>query len=154
MAKKQSKLKKWSDISKYKKFFPISLNNETLFTIEELSQEEFESYMNSIKPEQQKNLDSVNEILNNETNLAQILKKVVKGIDFNGCSDSEIITQMNSFGTNISYQINTALEEVIVNNMVRYLENMSNTIDTLEAIGGIDQKVQKLVAMTKANEDK
>lgn len=100
--------------------------------------------MQSIKPEQQNSVDDINQILNQDENLAQVLKLMVKGVSFEGLSDIEILNTLNSFSTSITYQINDALEELLVNNMVKHLHNISNTIDTFKSIQGIDEKIKNI----------
>lgn len=144
MAKKQSKSNTWQSLSNLKKSIPIQFNNETIFTIEELSAQQFEQFMQSIKPEQQNSVDDINQILNQDENLAQVLKLMVKGISFEDMTDTEILNTLNSFSTSITYQINDALEELLVNNMVKHLHNISNTIDTFKSIQGIDEKIKNI----------
>ena len=148
MAKKQPKPKNtWQSLSNLKKSIPISFNNETIFTIEELSTQQFEQFMQSIKPEEQKTLEDVNKILNQDEYLGQVLRLMVKGISFEDMTDAELIASLNDFPTSITYQINDALEKLLVSNMVKHLHNISNTIDTIETTSKINDKFDKIAKM-------
>jgi hypothetical protein len=157
MAKKQTKsvsdnsnIKTWQSLSSHKKSIPIQFNNETLFTIEELTAEQFETFMQMIKPEKQNSIEDVNSLLNQTSNLAQMLKLMVKGVSFEGQSDDQILSTMNGFSTSINFQVNDALQELLIDNMVKQLHNMSSTIDTFQAVDKVDQKIQKLNPVTDA----
>jgi len=168
MAKKQTKsvstvsanLPSWQSIAKNKKSIPITFNNETLFTIEELSVEQFETFMQKIELEKtdkpnksgknkKDSISDINQILNEEENLADILKLMVKGVSFEGQTNSEILITMNSFSTSISGQVNDALQELLISNMIKHMNNISNAIDTFETTNKIEQKIQKLTDFSK-----
>jgi len=149
MAKKiktdiKSKGMKWAEISKLKTNIDIIFEDKVLFTIRGLNDSEFNKYINIIKPEKQKGIDGINNLINEKANLANILKLMVIGIDFDDMTDDEIIQNMNNFPIEITEQINDALHVLLVEHMVSYLNTLGGNLDMFKAIKTTDDKIQSL----------
>jgi|GEM_PF-5084110 len=151
MAKVKSKknqniesVQKWSEISKLKSSIDIVFEDKILFSIRGLNDSEFSKFINQVKPEKQNKIEDINVLLNNEGNMATILKMMVVGVDFEDMDDKEIVECMNGFPVEITMQVNKALNTLLIDNMIKYLKNMGENIKIFKSIGEMDEVVRKM----------
>jgi hypothetical protein len=139
MAHKNKKLVNWSDLTKFRKSIDIKFNGQTIFTIQEMESDVFNIFLENwiTKLEDQENTFENDEII------VFALKNTIKGVDFEGFSDEEILSSFNSMSDEIKIQINEAFKELIIKPVEYRIKAFSKILDTFQ---GMDKdNVEKII---------
>ena len=127
----QSK-KKWSDIKNFKKSIDIKYNDELLFTMVELKEKDLLELIKMFSDNEGKELLLTG--ANSMEFVVTMIKKMVKGVDFDGMSDEDIYNEIMEFGEEVTEQINNAFKVLITDRFDRYVQNMLKNLDELNKI--------------------
>lgn len=142
MAKKQSKVKTWKDIANLKKVKEIKLDNKVIFTIEELSAGDLDAFIQEIYNTNELDQEGQEVELSNER-IGALLRKMVKGIDFEDLSNEEIVEILNTFGEDVVQQINSAVSEFVIQKIYKRLENLGSLVEDMKKLDKSVEKVEK-----------
>ena len=124
--------KKWSDIKNFKKSIDIKYNDELLFTMVELKEKDLLELIKMFSDNEGKELLLTG--ANSMEFVVTMIKKMVKGVDFDGMSDEDIYNEIMEFGEEVTEQINNAFKVLITDRFDRYVQNMLKNLDELNKI--------------------
>jgi len=124
--------RKWSDIKNFKKSIDIKYNDELLFTMVELKEKDLLELIKMFSDNEGKELLLTG--VNDMKFVVTMIKKMVKGVDFNEMSDEDIYNEIMEFGEEVTEQINNAFKVLITDRFDRYVQNMLKNLDELNKI--------------------
>jgi len=143
LGKKQLQTKLWKDLMKFKKIKDIVCNDEVLFTIEELNNEDFTIFFNMMLDSIKNNTNDNNilsfDLLNGKEIIVFLLKKMVKGeyANFEKLTDDEIVNIAENTSGEITDQINDVIEELVMKRFYKrmdYLAKLTNNLKKNELV--------------------
>jgi hypothetical protein len=135
MTKKQTL--KWNELKNFKKVINIEYENTILFQMTELEEKEVREILDMYNTNKTDSVDEDKEQIfdvDNSKILVFALKKVCRNIDFGFMTDSEILSELESFGESVSKQINSALRELITERIIRFGEDIKLMAEDLDKL--------------------
>jgi len=136
MAKNNIQIKKWTDLVNYKKKKEIVFEDQVLFVMEELSSEDFSSFINmmierisdNVQDDENVDINKVIKVIGYDNIIAFVIKKMVKGgliSDFTDLSDKEIVDAMNNSSQEVIEQINQVIDEFVMKKFEKRIKMLS-----------------------------
>lgn len=145
MAKKKGTIKTWKEIAGLKKVKEIKLDNKILFTMQELSTGDLDEFIQEIYRTDESDQEGKEFELTNDR-IGALLRKMVKGVNFEDLTNEEIVETLNTFGDEIVQQINKTVSEFVTKRVYKRLENLGSFVDDIKKI---DLAVNKVNDFTK-----
>jgi hypothetical protein len=136
MAKNNIQVKKWTDLVNYKKKKEIVFEDQVLFVMEELSSEDFSSFINmmierisdNVQDDENVDINKVIKVIGYDNIIAFVIKKMVRGgliSDFTDLSDKEIVDAMNNSSQEVIEQINQVIDEFVMKKFEKRIKMLS-----------------------------
>lgn len=141
--------KTWKDIANLRESKEIKLDDEVIFTIQELSSQEIDDFIENLYSTNE--LDSENEQLEVElpkSKIGYLLRKMVVGIDFENLDDTEIVDVLEQFSESITIQVNDVLNLFITQKVYNRIKNLSSLVGEMD---GLDEAIKKVNAVGLKN---
>lgn len=137
MAKKKVN-KKWKDLTKFQKKIPIEFEGETLFEIQELSNDKLEEIVEKLikkteadSKEGKEIEETILDIDNNVELIASMIRSMVTQIDFDELNDVQIVETLNEMSQEVIEQVNFALNELGVEKIQKRLKSFMDMVEDL-----------------------
>jgi hypothetical protein len=136
VSKKQLQTKSWKDLMKFKKSKNIICNDEVLFVMEELNNENFITFFNMMfdNIKNSTNENNTFNLLNSKEVIVFLLKKMVKGeyANFENLTNDEIVDIAENTSGEITEQINDVIEELVMKRFYKRLDYLTKLTNTLK----------------------
>jgi hypothetical protein len=143
MAKKsKSTGKSFKELENLREKVEIKFEDKVIFEIQELDPERFLELVQIISDRKPEDIGEIKEnifTIDNIDVIAFVLKNTVKGdyTNFDGLSNEEIVTIFGRLSEVIIEQINDALKNLVINKLLKRIDNMYKLADSLKNIDGI-----------------